>query len=210
MVRCCTTGAGTPDNGRTKLLKHVLAASLLLAPIEPAAAAAVASFNHPTVHQIAIVGPIEYGETFAQFRAEALQSRGKPIAVLLNSTGGNPSEAKRIGRAVRTMGATTIVLSNATCVSACFSIFVAGAKKGYGQNVRIGSHAAYNGNTGIMAADTTGEGGDYDLQMGVPLSIIGRMMRTPPSQMYFLSGAELSAIGATFLRDLPSTHAKGH
>src|SRR5262249_7388145 len=64
-------------------------------------------------------------------------------AVFLNSDGGSLVDGLEIGREIKKLGFTTLVLDNWRCASACASIWLAGSRRFYEDKAKIGFHAPF-------------------------------------------------------------------
>jgi hypothetical protein len=127
---------------------------------------------------------------------------GKLVSGLrLNSPGGNILEALKLADAVRFAKVATNVAGNATCASACFLIYAAGAAKFANYTAQVGVHGASD-----KQGDETEASGAATVSMaraakefGVPAAIIGRMVVTPPSEMVWLTPQDLLSMGTTMV-----------
>lgn len=152
---------------------------------------------------LAITGEILPGdaESFTTLVKQANEA-GKFVAnVRLNSQGGNLVEGVELAEAIRFGKMSTNVGKNATCASACFLMFAAGATKFATYGAQIGVHGASDGSgretTSSNAA--TVSMARIAKELGVPAAIIGRMVVTPPSDMVWLSPQELQSMGVTMM-----------
>jgi hypothetical protein len=152
-------------------------------------------------HYLSLGGPIVAGDperlAAAIFEANA---RGYRLdALRLNSPGGAIWEAMAMAAMVRWVeNMATVVQRDAKCVSACFGLFAAGHRKYVDpapDGKQIGVHSVYEliRQEGAQAAFLK-EAGDTTIQMvrilkmiGVPDSIIAKIVTTPPKGMSCLS-----------------------
>jgi hypothetical protein len=122
-------------------------------------------------------------------------------AVFLNSPGGSLAEAAVIS-SLGASGIPIVVPKNALCASACFLIFASAANKFASPAARIGVHSVVDGVTGQEtdgAKAVTTELARACSERGVPPSIIGRMVTTPPGQVAWLTEAELISMGVRMI-----------
>lgn len=126
---------------------------------------------------------------------QAALARTTPTLVVLDSPGGVLGEAFLIAEEVRRRGLTTLVDRNSSCASACAIVFLSGRTKYLGAGASIGLHMASYADgrpdpeaTELMAA--------YLRQLGVPSSTLRQMAVTAPTQISWMSRAELNAVGA--------------
>src|SRR6185437_10016175 len=123
------------------------------------------------------------------------------VTIRLNSVGGNLLEAIKIADVVRKAKIATAVLSGATCASACFIIFAAGNEKYAHYTAALGVHGASepNGEESVESGAATVSMARVVRELGVPASIIGKMVVTPPDQMVWLGPDELRSMGTNML-----------
>jgi len=150
---------------------------------------------------IVITGKITPGDTDA-FAAEVKQANDakKIVAnVSLNSVGGNLLEGVKLAAAVRVGKISTNV--EKTCASACFLVFAAGSTKVANYAAQIGVHGASDksGAETVQSNAATVSMAKIATKLGVPAAIIGRMVVTPPSEMVWLSPADLQSMGTTMV-----------
>src|SRR5258707_15226664 len=161
-----------------------------------AAAAEITSFNLEDDRvEISISGNIAPGDIDAlRASIKAANDAGKLVTSLrLNSEGGNLLEAVRLADAVRFAKVSTNVGQSATCASACFLIFAAGETKYANYRARIGVHGAAE--YGVESRASTRAMARAAEELGVPSSIIRRMVNTPPSEVECLSLNDLRSMG---------------
>jgi membrane-bound ClpP family serine protease len=135
-----------------------------------------------------VIGPGSYDE----FRAALV--RASPAIVVLDGPGGVLGEAILIGEEIRRRQLDTLVAANRSCASACAVVFLSGHTRYVGAGASVGLHSASFADgradpeaTAVMAA--------YLRRLGVPTSTLQRMARTAPSDIRWLTQAEMNAIG---------------
>lgn len=183
-----------------------------------ASAATAADFKSAVLKDgrvvVSITGEISPGDTDSLKTAiKAANDVGKLVtSIRLNSEGGNLLEGVRLADAVKFAKMATNVGKDATCASACFLIFAAGETKFANYSARIGVHGASDkGEETVQSGAATVSMARVAKDLGVPSSIIGRMVVTPPSEMVWLSPADLQTMGTTMVgkpaqtSQLPST-----
>ena len=150
---------------------------------------------------IQISGQVTLGDVGVFIGAvKQANATGKVIeSVELNSTGGSLNEGVRLARAIREAKISTVVGQGAVCASACFLIFAAGDPKFVGDGARIGVHKASEkgGRETMRSGAATESMANFAKQLGVPSSIIGRMVRTPAKQIGWLDSQDLRAMGVS-------------
>jgi hypothetical protein len=119
----------------------------------------------------------------------------------LNSPGGNLLEGLKLADAVRFAKVATNVAGNATCASACFLIYAAGATKFANYSAQVGVHGASDkqGEESVASGAATVSMARAAKDLGVPAAIIGRMVVTPPNEMVWLTPQDLLSMGTTMV-----------
>jgi hypothetical protein len=127
---------------------------------------------------------------------------GKLVSgVRLNSPGGNLLEGLKLADTVRFAKVATNVAGNATCASACFLVYAAGATKFANYTAQVGVHGVSDkaGEETVASGAATVSMARAAKDLGVPAAIIGRMVVTPPSEMVWLSPQDLLSMGTTMV-----------
>jgi len=125
-----------------------------------------------------------------------------PGAVVLDSPGGSIQEAILFAGAIRVSGFPVVVPPHGQCTSACFLMFAAAKRKFVAQGALVGVHSAIDQTLGVETASakaTTTEMARACAKLGVPATIIGRMVTTPPGEMAWLTASELRSMGVQFI-----------
>lgn len=131
------------------------------------------------------------------FRALADTLRPAPIAVRLNSPGGNLVGGLRLGQALRDLGATVTVGKGARCVSACVYTFLGGTVRHVAAGGRIGVHRFYDavGDNedfpDVLVRRTIEILNDYVAKMGVDPDLVRLALSITPPALRYLDAAEL-------------------
>lgn len=159
----------------------------------------------PGCASIEVRGEIRRGdastiERLIRMNEENCLEGGVLPAVVFNSHGGDVREAMLIGRAIRKSNMGTAVLRDSVCISACNFAFIGGITRSvigsfgihrpFPVDYSVSEDAAQSGYTAIVR-----EIGEYVEEMRVSRSLVERMIRISPSQVQFLSGEELLAMG---------------
>ncbi|MBR1143772.1 hypothetical protein [Bradyrhizobium sp. AUGA SZCCT0431] len=116
----------------------------------------------------------------------------------LHSDGGNLREGVLLAAVVKSAKISTNVGRDATCASACFLVFAAGEAKHANYRARIGVHGAADKGTASRSA--TKSMASVAEELGVPSSIIRRMVITPPGEMVWLNLVDLQSMGTNVSR----------
>jgi hypothetical protein len=153
---------------------------------------------------VLVDGPIIPGDTHS-LQAYVESSRTSALKVTMvsfNSPGGNLEEGYKLATEIKRARLATEVEAEKTCASACFFAFAAGTPKSTGPNAHIGVHGAADpdgGQSGTAASATIIIARWAAKELGIPSDIIGKMVMTPPSEVIWLSNAELMSMGAQIL-----------
>ncbi len=149
-----------------------------------------------------MTGPIHAGDD-ARFRLFLLDSPSdqRIAAFAPDSGGGNLLEAERMAARLRSGGANVVVRDRTICASACFLLFAAGKHRFAYPAAYIGVHSAASSDgsedenalaaTTLMARDAA--------ELGVPASIIGKLVTTQSHAMAWLHADDMSAISVVVL-----------
>jgi hypothetical protein len=149
-------------------------------------------------------GDIVDGDSDALERAiKSINDDGKLVSVVqFNSPGGSLAESVKLVDVIRRARLATAVTEGAICTSACFVAFAAGTERYVSYSAQIGVHVASD-----QSGEETAQSSAATLAMarllkdlGVPSSVIGKMVVTGPQQIVWLTPAELSLMGATMIR----------
>jgi hypothetical protein len=119
----------TPSKSRNPIRGAMLAAVVLAALPDRAPAASVTAVDsgRPDLSVFVLDGPIQGGETLALEAQVGKLPPSKPVAIILNSTGGSLDEGMKLGRFFHRAGISTFVLGyGGGCYSACATAFLGG------------------------------------------------------------------------------------
>jgi hypothetical protein len=137
-------------------------------------------------------GDIKPGD-FVKFRAH-LGDQRRIAGLDLDSPGGSLHEGVRIAMLTRQKRLSTFVAKE--CDSACAFIFLLGRKRYVSAEAKIGVHAVGND----FDSEDNGTLRDtiyfarLSAKLGIPSSITGKMVTTPPGKITFLDQSDLSAL----------------
>ena len=153
------------------------------------------------VTYIQLDGRIEENDPWLFVRA-LNNSRARNVkvwGVFLNSSGGSVDAGLQLASVIRQYGLSTYVGSNSTCVSACFYLFAAGVQRWAAVDSRVGVHsAAENGLETERATSATIRFSRVLAKLDVPDDILGKIVKTPPKDVYVLSPQDLAAMKVQF------------
>src|SRR6516162_67860 len=148
-------------------------------------------------------GPIVRGDAARLERAFASVSTSKQLlGVALDSPGGTVMDGAELARIIRDKGLAVVVPSNSKCASACFLLLAAAPHRLAANDALIGVHGANDDgqDTEVAMAMTTAMA-RAAAELGVPTTVIGKMVETSPSRIEWLTPADLRAMGVVIYDD---------
>lgn len=124
--------------------------------------------------------------------------------VVLNSPGGVVAGGADLAIVIRDEQLSVAVLDGQECASACFMPFAAGKQKIVAATARIGVHSAsVGGLEPERAKSATVDMARFLHEFGVPELILGRLVRTTPNTIGWLTPDELSAMQSIVIPEQP-------
>jgi len=149
-----------------------------------------------------LYGAIENGDA-RRFRAYLDALPNVPEVVVLNSPGGIVGEALEIGRMIRDLDFSTMILPGTLCLSSCPYILAGGSERRVSLSGAVGLHQHYYETPGYMPVflavediqRSQGETMAYLIEMGVEPGVMVHGLRTPPNDIYVLIESELLESG---------------
>ena len=174
----------------TMVLK--LAAPLVLvALVQPASAVQIKRVGTGSGVVLRLRGDVKAGD-YGRLKS-ILQNRAV-VGLEIRSGGGSLEEGLDIARVVRDKG--LVVYASKECDSVCALIFLAAKERYIGRRCRIGVHSVSN-DRGKEDADSiriTVQMSRLLVGLGVPHSIIGKIVATPPAKITFLDNRDLARL----------------
>ncbi|WP_156640063.1 ATP-dependent Clp protease proteolytic subunit [Bosea sp. PAMC 26642] len=150
---------------------------------------------------IILEGEIAVGDTDSLQRLiKAANDAGRTVSgIRLSSPGGDLAEGTKLADAVKFAKIASVVASTKKCASACFLIFAAGNEKFASYTSEVGVHGAsdQNGKETVGSNAATVTMARIARELGVPHSIIGKMVVTPPTEMVWLTLEDFRSMGTT-------------
>lgn len=126
----------------------------------------------------------------------AVPSGTRILALAVDSPGGLVAEGERVANLIRARGLPIVVAADRQCVSACFLLFAASPRKFAEANALVGVHSASeNGQENEMTMAVTVQMVRIATALGVPASIVGKMARTRPGSVEWLTQEDLASMG---------------
>jgi hypothetical protein len=127
-------------------------------------------------------------------RLKSLLQNGSVIGLEIRSGGGSLEEGVEIGRVVRDKG--LFVYASKECDSVCALIFFAAKERYMDRGCKIGVHSVSNvrGKEDADSTRITVQTSRLLVGFGVPHSIIGKIVATPPARITFLDNSDLARL----------------
>jgi ATP-dependent protease ClpP protease subunit len=154
----------------------------------------------PTEIVIGGRGPIVPGDTERMMRAlSSVPQVGQSLlALALDSGGGDVAEAKQMVGVIQSRQLQVVIPHSSKCASACFLLLAASPRRFAAIDALVGVHSASQSGadtetslavTTLMARDAA--------ELGVPASIIGKMVATTPGRVEWLDPHDLASMKVT-------------
>ena len=169
-----------------------LAAPLMLvALVQPASAVQIKRVGTGSGVVLRLRGDVKAGD---YGRLKSILQNGAVVGLEIRSGGGSLEEGLDIARVVRDKG--LVVYASKECDSACAFIFLAAKERYIGWRCRIGVHSVSNdrGKEDGDSIRTTVQMSRLLVGLGVPHSIIGKIVATPPAKMTYLDNRDLAGL----------------
>ena len=160
---------------------------------------------NPTETFLVARGPIVKGDADRLTKALGGVATGTRIlALALDSPGGIVTEGEQLANIIRSRNLPVVVAADRQCVSACFLLFAAAPRKFVESNALVGVHSASeNGSENETTMAVSVEMARIASALGVPPAIVGKMVRTKPGAVEWLTPADLTSMGAkTYTGDI--------
>jgi hypothetical protein len=174
----------------TMVLK--LAPLLVLIPLlQPASAFKIKRVKTDAGLVLKLRGDVRDGD-YGRLKS-ALQD-GSVVGLEITSGGGSLEDGVDIARVVRDKG--LVIYASRECDSACAFIFLAAKERYMGRGCKIGVHSVSNDREREDAdsARITIQLSRLLVGLGVPHSIIGKIVATPPAKITFLDNRDLTRL----------------
>ncbi len=146
-----------------------------------------------------INGQVSEGDArrFASF----IENTKEPIThVAFNSPGGIIVDSLEIGRQIRSLGSSTVMLPGMLCLSSCPYMFSGGMDRIVSRTSAVGLHQHYYDAPKFLPVFWAvqsiqfgqGETLEYLIEMGISPSILLYSLKTPPEEIYLMVESELT------------------
>ena len=132
---------------------------------------------------------------YARFKSQ-FRRKDAIIGLDLGSDGGDFEDGMRIANLARQKKLTVYVAQD--CNSVCATVFFAAAKRYIAKNAKVGVHSVsnYREVEDLSSMRLTLEVARVSSKLGVPESVIGKLVTTRPSSVTYLDGHDLSGLDA--------------
>ena len=176
------------------LLKPTMVLAAILVPIallQPARAFQVKRVQADSGTILRLRGDVREGD---YGRLKSILQNGNFIGLQIRSGGGSLEDGFEIARIVRDKR--LIVYASRECNWVCALIFFAAKERYMDRGCKIGVHSVSNehGKEDADTARSTVRMSRLLTGLGVPLSIIGKIVATPSARMAFLNNRELAGL----------------
>src|SRR5712675_3605318 len=187
-------GRQMPDSSMTLKARiiHKLAAPLMLVALtHPAGAFHIKRVGTESGVVLRLRGDVRVGD---DGRLKSILQNGSVVGLDIRSGGGSLEDGLDIARVVRDKG--LVVYASKECDSVCAFIFFAAKERYMCRGCKIGVHSVSNdcGKEDADSARTTVQMSRLLVGLGVPYSIIGKIVATPPAKIAFLNNRELAGL----------------
>jgi hypothetical protein len=174
----------------TMVLKLV-ALLVLIALLQPASAFQIKRVGTDSGTVLRLRGDVRDGD---YGRLKSILQNGSVVGLDIRSGGGSLEDGLEIARVVRDKG--LVVYASKECDSVCAFIFFAAKERYIGRRCKIGVHSVSNqrGKEDADTARSTVRMSRLLAGLGVPHSIIGKIVATPPAKIAFLNNRELAGL----------------
>jgi len=156
-------------------------------------------------------GEIVQGDADRLRNALAVAPAVKRVALLLDSPGGSVREAAQMGRMIRDGTVTVVIPQNSKCVSACFLLLAGATRRFAATDALVGVHSASeSGEETVNSLAVTTAMARAAADFGVPAGILGKMVRTVPGRVEWLTHDDLISMGVEILDENGSPRPAQH
>ena len=174
----------------TTILKLITLLALI-ALVRPATALQIKRVETDSGTVLRLRGDVRNGD---YGRLKSVLQNGSVIGLEITSFGGSLEDGVDIARVVRDKG--LVVYASKECDSVCAFIFLAAKERYMGRGCKIGVHSVSNDREREDAdsARITIQMSRLLVGLGVPHSVIGKIVATPPAKITFLDNRDLAKL----------------
>jgi hypothetical protein len=164
---------------------------VLIALLQPASAFQIKRVESDSGTVLRLRGDVKDGD---YGRLKSILQNGSFVGLEIRSDGGSLEEGFDIARIVRDKG--LIVYASKECDSVCALIFFAAKERYMGRGCKIGVHSVSNdrGKEDADSARITLQLSRLLVGLGVPHSVVGKIVATPPAKITFLDNHDLAGL----------------
>jgi hypothetical protein len=145
-------------------------------------------------------GEIIKGDLARLRTALAAVPAGHKVALLLDSPGGSVAEAEQMGHVIRDGDIAVAIPDNSLCASACFLLLAAAPRRFAAADALVGVHSASeSGEETVESMAVTTAMARIAADFDVPAAILGKMVRTVPGRVEWLTHADLVSMDVKIL-----------
>ena len=152
----------------------------------------------PLIRVIGDINP-EDGEDFVR-KASSLDN----ALVTFHSDGGSLGSGIIIGETIHRKKFKTVVTKDSKCASACAFAWLGGSERFREPGARIGFHAAYNADTGLVTGVGNALLGAYLSKIGLSYDAILYLTKAAPNEMTWLTAKKAAENGIAILEWPPN------
>jgi hypothetical protein len=176
---------------KAKMALKLVALLALIALVEPAGAFQIKRVRTDFGTVLRLRGDVRGGD---YDRLKSILQDGSVVGLDIRSGGGSLEDGFEIARVVRDKG--MVVYASRECDSVCAFIFFAARQRYIGRGCKIGVHSVSNrrGKEDADTARSTVRMSRLLAGLGVPHSIIGKIVATPAAKIAFLNNRELAGL----------------
>jgi len=166
---------------KTRMMLKLVAPFVFLALVQPASAFKIKRVSTDSAVVLILRGAVSVGD---YHRLKKLLEDGSVVGLEIRSGGGSLEEGLDIA---------LVVYASKGCDSACALIFFAATQRYIGRRCKIGVHSVSNerGKEDVDSVRTTVQMSRLLVSLGVPHSVIGKLVTTPPTRITYLDNREL-------------------
>src|SRR5712671_7343774 len=187
-------GRQMPDSSMTlnsRIILKLAMPLMLVALAHPAGAFQIKRVGTESGVVLRLRGDVRVGD---YGRLKTILQNGTFVGLEIRSGGGSLEDGLDIARVVRDKG--LVVYASKECDSVCAFIFFAAKERYMCRGCKIGVHSVSNdcGKEDADSARSTVMMSRLLAGLGVPHSIIGKIVATPPAKIAFLNNRDLAAL----------------
>jgi ATP-dependent protease ClpP protease subunit len=174
-----------------RMILKLVASLVVVALVQPASAVQIRRVITDSGIVLRLRGDVTAGD---YRRLKMVLQNGSVVGLEIRSGGGFLEEGLDIARVVRERG--LVVYVSKECDSVCAFIFFAAKERYIGRRCKIGVHSVSNdrGKEDGDSARVTVRMSRLLVGLGVPHSIIGKFVTTPPAKITYLDNRDLAGL----------------